>query len=215
MCAKACTTSLDRGWKSHSEFQRQTGSIPTQLCQAASTSWAVQQAAGGSDPARQQPLHSSRCSPNYRLAVTLPTGCIQVQCCNSCTVLDRGSLQSRAAPGLQLYQISKPQSFALCQAAHTRAYLLPGGPLVLVNRSIEADAVLNAGTLDLPRVPILEPDVWHLRLKALWSQTLQQGQSMLKGYCGSAQHQAGFQRLRPWVAKASGTPSTCSPQRMF
>ena len=66
----------------------------------------------------------------------------------------------------------RPQSFALCQAAHTRAYLLPRGPPVLVNRPVEANTVLDAGTLDLPGVPILKPNVWHLCLKALWCQTL-------------------------------------------
>ena len=111
-------------------------------------------------------------SLSNKAAVSLPLGCSQVQCCKYCSGPDSGSLQSQAAPGLQLFH-PRPQSFALRQAAHTRAYLLPWGPFVLVNSPVEADTVLDACTLDLPGVPILEPYVWHLRLKALWRQTLQ------------------------------------------
>ena len=46
------------------------------------------------------------------------------------------------------------------------AYLLLRSPLEVVYSSIEANPVTDVWACNLPRVAILEPDVWHLLLKA-------------------------------------------------
>jgi len=46
------------------------------------------------------------------------------------------------------------------------AYLLLRSPLEVVYSSIEANPVTDVWACNLPWVAILEPDVWHLLLKA-------------------------------------------------
>ena len=46
------------------------------------------------------------------------------------------------------------------------AYLLLRSPLEVVYSSIEANPVTDVWACNLPWVTILEPDVWHLLLKA-------------------------------------------------
>jgi len=46
------------------------------------------------------------------------------------------------------------------------AYLLLRSPLEVVYRSIEANPIANIWACNLPWVAVLEPDVWHLLLKA-------------------------------------------------
>ncbi len=46
------------------------------------------------------------------------------------------------------------------------AYLLLRSPLEVVYSSIEANPVTDVWASNLPWVAILEPDVWHLLLKA-------------------------------------------------
>jgi len=46
------------------------------------------------------------------------------------------------------------------------AYLLLRSPLEVVYSSIEANPIANIWACNLPWVAVLEPDVWHLLLKA-------------------------------------------------
>lgn len=46
------------------------------------------------------------------------------------------------------------------------AYLLLRSPLEVVYSSIEANPVTDVWACNLPWVAVLEPDVWHLLLKA-------------------------------------------------
>ena len=84
----AYTSSLDgRCWESHAEVYRQQGSVPTRLRQPASSSGVLQQHAGAPGPVLHSPFTEVGAASSLldRLAGPLPTGHIQVQCCNYCS----------------------------------------------------------------------------------------------------------------------------------